>query len=146
MGKNNKRPGGGFNSKKPSFLQSGSKQAKKSDKDAQQADDGSSDLSSGDDNHIQQQLASSIDNKRKEKQQNKERIAQSRIEGLPTGITSEDIIKFNELLKKHGDANQNKEFVRKVEEGAIGKAMAQKADKPVEFKGEFKVLRFDLGG
>ena len=41
--------------------------------------------------------------KREIKQEGKMRKKQSRQEGLPTGITHEDIERFNAVIKKHGD-------------------------------------------
>lgn len=48
--------------------------------------------------------------------ENKQAIIESRELGLPTGITRHDVEKFKEVLQKHGDAKQNLEFTKKIDQ------------------------------
>lgn len=86
MGKKN-RGKPSFNSKQPSFLQN---------KEVKKPEDST--------------------NKREDKIAVKEKNKESKQLGLPNGIDMDDIKKFNELLKKHGDQKQNSGFFKKTEE------------------------------
>jgi hypothetical protein len=49
-------------------------------------------------------------------------LQESRILGLPSGITQSDVKKFNELLEKHGDASQNKQYMENIQKKIDKKA------------------------
>lgn len=66
-----------------------------------------------------------VKNKREIKQEQKQRVKESRELGLATGITRSDIEKFNELLRKHGDGDKAYQYAlpgeQKVEKPEIAK-------------------------
>lgn len=84
----------------PSFLKRQNDEETTSPK--KQDNSSSEDYDSDEDKDKKQQVEKT-QTKREIKQEGKMRKKQSRQQGLPTGITHDDIEKFNEVIKKHGD-------------------------------------------
>ena len=109
----------------PSFLkkQNEGETDQKNQKENNQLDDSSSD----EDNQpvVQVKKVEKTQNKREIKQEQKQRVKESRELGLATGITRNDIEKFNELLRKHGDGEKAYQYTipgdQQVEKPQIAK-------------------------
>ena len=65
-------------------------------------------------------------NKRDIKQEQKKRVKESRELGLATGITREDIEKFNQLLRTHGDGDKAYQYKLPGEDGGEEEVQVEK--------------------